>query len=33
MLYLIRLLNLDADPHAVDAGFNKDLLILIPRYG
>lgn len=32
MLYLVRLLDLDANPNAIYAGFNKDLLVLVPRY-
>jgi hypothetical protein len=33
MLNLVCLLDLDADPNAVDAWLNKDSLILIPGNG
>ena len=30
VLYFIRLLNFDTDPHAIDTGFDEHLLILVP---
>jgi hypothetical protein len=33
MLDLVCLLDLDAYPHAVDAGLDQDSLILVARYG
>lgn len=33
MLNLIRLLDLDADAHAIDAGLDQDALVLIPGDG
>ena len=33
MLNLIRLLDLDTDPHAVDAGLNQHPLVFVSRHG
>ena len=33
VFYFVRLLDLYADPHAVDAGLDQDPLVLVSRYG
>jgi hypothetical protein len=33
VFYLVRLLDLYAYPHTVDAGLNEDLLVLVSRHG